>query len=152
MNPSFGEQSGRVTVTEHRASCSAWLSLSGTSLLHQQAQHCDNHTTYSPFIIISFSFLALKGLPLQGPSLSDRWHSTRLVSPSSALSISSPIMGELEKEKRTVTEADREARLLNERKRWRVESRSTYMKLEEFSIRGRLVDRDTTRNAPCRLS
>lgn len=31
----------------------------------------DNHTTYSPFIIISFSFLALKGLPLQGPLLSE---------------------------------------------------------------------------------
>lgn len=38
-----------------------------TSLLHQQAQLADNHTAHSPFIIISFSFLALKGLLLLEP-------------------------------------------------------------------------------------
>lgn len=97
-------------MTERQASRSAWLSLSGTSLLHQQAQRCDNHTTYSPFIIISFSFLALKGLLLQGPSLSDCWHTTRLV----PLSVSSPVTGEQEREKRQI-----EVYLLNKRRRQR---------------------------------
>lgn len=66
----LAERSCRVTVTEQQALRSAWLSLSRSRLLQQQAQLSDNHTTYSPFIIINFSFLALKGLPLQGPSLS----------------------------------------------------------------------------------
>lgn len=66
----LAERSSRVTVTERQAPRSVWLSLSRSSLLQQQAQLSDNHTTYSPFIIINFSFLALKGLPLLGPSLS----------------------------------------------------------------------------------
>lgn len=80
MNLSSAELKTRVTVMESKVSHSAWLSLSGTSLLHQRAQRCDNHTTYSPFIIISFSFLALKGLSLQGPTLSDYWYTLQFVS------------------------------------------------------------------------